>query len=406
MYGISDYLQRGSKFLNNQIFPGHKKLSRLMIYATDLCDSACKHCLIWAKRPVQHLPAATIIGLMKSKCISSATNIGLEGGEFMLHPEAMEILQWFHENHKNFDLLSNCLKPEKLIEAVKKYPPKRLYISLDGTEETYLYMRGKAGYQSVLQVIAALHSTVPISVMFTLSPYNDFSDMQHVAEVCKQYNIDLRVGVYNNVPLFDTYDKAHETNIGASKNDSSLQFKDVQQLKPKIEETKKFKEEEVSKDIAQPKHDAAKITGSFAQQIPTIVNDFPENYEYLVLYDEWRRKKLKLKCFSILESLVVLPNGDVPICQNLDLMLGNINKTSLDDIFNSEATIKQQKHYAQNCNQCWLAFHRKYDVALYRTFEKVFGKWGTNKLMGYYQWTDDQNMGLSKLLEQNAVSHV
>jgi len=147
MYDLSDYLQRGSKFLNNQLMPGHKKLSRLMIYATDLCDSACKHCLIWAKRPVQHLPAATIIGLMKSKCVNAATNIGLEGGEFMLHPEAMEILQWFHENHKNFDLLSNCLKPEKLIEAVKKYPPKRLYISLDGTEETYLYMRGKAGYR-------------------------------------------------------------------------------------------------------------------------------------------------------------------------------------------------------------------------------------------------------------------
>ena len=371
-----------------------------MIYATDLCDSACKHCLIWAKRPVQHLPAKAIYEMMQSKCIGPNTNIGLEGGEFMLHPEAMEVLEWFRQHHPNFDLLSNCLKPEKLIEAVRKFPPKRLYISLDGTEETYLYMRGKAGYNSVLQVIEALHQQVPLSVMFTLSPYNDFSDLQHVAEICKKYSIDLRVGVYNNVPLFDTYDKAHETNIGASKNSASLQFRDVQQLQPKIEATKKGKEAEIAHQLNNPKHSTEPIVGSFVKAIPELVKEFPENYEYLLLYDEWRRKKLKLKCFSILESLVVLPNGDVPICQNLDLMLRNIFQTSLDEIFNSEASVKQQQHYAHNCNQCWLAFHRKYDVALYRTFEKVFGKWASQKMMGYYQWTDGAPTSLTQLLQQ------
>jgi hypothetical protein len=63
---------------------------------------------------------------MNSKCISQRTVVGLEGGEFLLHPEANEILKWFSENHKNFDLLSNCLQPHRVIDAVKKYPPKRL----------------------------------------------------------------------------------------------------------------------------------------------------------------------------------------------------------------------------------------------------------------------------------------
>ena len=190
MYGIKSYFNRAKNFANNQIFPGNKKLSTLMIYATDICDSGCKHCLIWAKRPIVHLPLDKIIEIMGSKCVTPGTMVGLEGGEFLLHPQALEIMEWFSKNHPNFDLLSNCLKPEGVIEAVKKFPPKRLYLSLDGTKETYKYMRGKDGYDSVLQVISALKDVVPISAMFTLSPYNDFSDMQHVAEVCKEHGVD------------------------------------------------------------------------------------------------------------------------------------------------------------------------------------------------------------------------
>src|ERR1700744_1731313 len=105
MYSKLDYMRRGMRFVNNKLRPGHKTLSTLMFYGTDLCDSGCKHCLIWAKRPVKHLPMAKIVEVMQSKCVTKHTTVGLEGGEFLLHPEAMDILKWFKENHPNFDLL-------------------------------------------------------------------------------------------------------------------------------------------------------------------------------------------------------------------------------------------------------------------------------------------------------------
>ena len=108
---------------------------------------------------------------------------------------------------------------------MKKYPPKHLYISLDGDKDTYQYMRGKDGYESVLKVIRALKDIVPISTMFTLSPYNIFDDMEHVAEVCKQEGVDMRVGVYNDIAFFDTVEKAHETDISEQKNEELLTFK-------------------------------------------------------------------------------------------------------------------------------------------------------------------------------------
>jgi MoaA/NifB/PqqE/SkfB family radical SAM enzyme len=129
-----------------------------------------------------------------SSCITDSTIIGLEGGEFLLHPDALEIMEWFKNHHPNYDLLSNCLKPDKLIHAVKQYKPRRLWISLDGDKDTYKYMRGRDGYENVLNVIEALKDVLPVSVMFTLSPYNDYSDLQHVAEHCKKSGVDLRVG--------------------------------------------------------------------------------------------------------------------------------------------------------------------------------------------------------------------
>src|SRR5947209_969225 len=102
------------RYIKNILRPGHKKLSTLMLYTTDLCDSMCKHCLIWTNRPVVYLSKEKIVQVMKSRCITKDTQIGLEGGEFLLHPEANEILKWFSKNHRNFAILSNCLRPEAL----------------------------------------------------------------------------------------------------------------------------------------------------------------------------------------------------------------------------------------------------------------------------------------------------
>jgi MoaA/NifB/PqqE/SkfB family radical SAM enzyme len=334
-----------------------------MFYSTNLCNSKCKHCFVWAQRPVIHISKAKTIEIMNSKCISKNTTIGLEGGEFLLHPEANEILKWFSENHKNFELLSNCLQPHKVIDAVKKYPPKRLYLSLDGNRETYLYMRGADGFDKVIQVIEACRNITPVSLMFTLSPYNNFDDMNFVVEIAKKYNVDIRIGIYNNIDFFNTVDAAHVAGIGESKG------------KP--------------------------ATGNdwehnFIKNIPPNVKDTSENYDFLILYNEWRTGKLRLNCYSIFDSLVIHPNGNVPICQNLDVILGNIYEQSLDDIYNGKDAVKLQKKYAKTCNQCWINFHRKYDIVLLRSLEKFVPKPVIQLFYGKYQWTDHQKFTYKK----------
>jgi hypothetical protein len=126
--------------------------------------------------------------------------------------------------------------------------------------------------------------------------------------------------------------------------------------------------------------------------IPEEVREYAENYDYVKLYQKWVTGKLRLGCHSIMDSAIVLPDGDVPLCQHLPARLGNVFRDGLDEAFNSPASKKLQKYHSENCNQCWVAYHRKYDVVLYRSFEKYFGRWATTKLLGYYQWDDHERV--------------
>jgi len=361
MYKVTDYINRGVKFANNKFRPRHKKISTLMLYATEMCNSRCLHCRVWEKRPPQHLSFEKIVEIMNSKCITKDTIVGMEGGEFLLHPESDKILSWFSKNHPKFDILTNGLQPDKVISTVKKYTPQRLYISLDGRAETYKYMRGKDGFDKVMQVIEACKDIVPLSLMFTLTPYNSFKDLQDVIDISKTYNIDIRIGLYNNIDFFETKDPAH---------------------------LKESQEKMLTSDIST----------DFRKTMPESVKFTSENYDFLMLYEEWRNGNTKLKCDSILDSLVIHPNGDVPICQYLSTKLGNVNQNSLDEIFNSIEAVKIQQQHNKSCNKCWINFHRKYDIVLLRSFEKIFPKRIIEIFYGKYQWCENKSLSYRKYM--------
>ena len=352
MYSIYDYAYNGLLYLNNIMRPRHKRLSQLMIYSTTLCQSKCKHCNIWQKRPVEHLSLEDIQRLMQSRCVTRRTIVGLEGGEFILHPQAEEIMAWFQANHPNYTLLSNCLAPRRVIDAVRRYQPHHLYVSLDGGRETYQRMRGRDGYDRVIEVVEALKDEVPLSLMFCLSPWNTFEDMAYVIDIAKHYGIDIRIGIYGTMP----YMKAPLSSPEGDTNVSSS----------------------MKKCIEAP---SGAVWGALSQT--------QENFDFVALYDQWLGGHLRLRCQSIMSCLVVHSNGDVPLCQNLNVVLGNIHEQTLDEIFNGAPACQTQCHYSRHCNDCWINFHRKYDIILVRNFERLLPKWLIEKFYGPYLWTAD-----------------
>ena len=359
MYSIYDYAYNGLLYLNNMARPRRKRLSQLMIYSTTACQSRCKHCNIWQKRPVEHLSLEDIQRIMQSRCVTWRTTVGLEGGEFILHPQADKIMAWFREHHPNYTLLSNCLAPRRVIDAVRRYQPRHLYVSLDGGRETYQRMRGRDGYDRVIEVVEALKDEVHLSLMFCLSPWNTFDDMAFVIDVAKYYGVDVRIGIYGTMAYMMA---PLSSPLGG--RPASLT------------------------DIPSPKGEIRR--GLLSTQ---------ENYDFVALYDEWRNGNLRLRCQSIMSCLVVHSNGDVPLCQNLDVVLGNIHEQSLDEIFNGASACQTQCKYSKDCNECWINFHRKYDIILVRNFERLLPKWFIEKFYGPYQWTADPRTTYRKHLK-------
>lgn len=355
MYKFSDYVKRGGLFLNNQLFPSKKKLSTIMLYATDRCNSKCKHCFIWEKKPKQHLSLEMVKKIISSKAVKKNTLIGLEGGEFVLHPEAFEILDYLKNNHPCFELLSNCVSPEKTIEVVRKFKPIRLYLSLDGPRETYLNLRGVDAYNSVVDVVKTLKNEIPISIMFTLTPYNNFTDLEYVADFCLEHNVDMRVGIYNNMQYFETQQNMFES--------SSLNY-----------------------SIA---------------DIPDKLSQFSENYDYVALYTKFREGNLKLPCFSIADSIVIRPNGDIPLCQNKEIILGNINDDPLEVIMNRKSTREIHAKHKFQCNECWVNFHRKYDVVMLRNLEKIMPRALIKLFAKDYYWSENHQSKYIDIIKKN-----
>lgn len=363
MYSFSDYLHRGTLLINNAVLPQNKKLSNVMFYVTDRCNLRCKHCYIWAKSPKQCLPLDIVGKVLSDKAVTSQTRIGVEGGEFLLHPEHEKILELLVRQHSAFDLLSNCMQPQKLIILTERYleplklqkHPPRLFISLDGVPPSHDSLRGMSGsYANVLKVIETLHRRISISVMFTLTPFNTFSDLQHVIGICQKYGLDLRVGIYNNMQYF-------ETKVSSLTTDSSLDYA--------------------------------------VSQIPPGVKEFEENYDFMLLYHHYRRGNLSITCNSIRDSIVIYPNGDIPLCQNKEIILGNLHQETLSQIINKKPTCQLHKEY-RKCNDCWINFHRKYDIVLYRNLERIFGKQSLEKVLGKYYWCSDSTKSYRNVIKE------
>lgn len=334
-----------------------------MFYVTDRCNARCKHCYIWAKTPKRSLPVEIIEQVLSDKAVSPKTRIGMEGGEFLLHPQHEEILDLLAREHPAIDLLSNCMLPDKLVYLVNTFlsplksskNPPRLFISLDGVRAVHDHLRGITGlYDNVRKVIDTLCGHFPISVMFTLTPFNSFQDLRHVMELCLMYGLDLRIGIYNNMQYFDT-------KVSSLTPGSSLDYA--------------------------------------ISDIPDEVKLFDENYDFMVLYHHFRNGNLSLTCNSIKDCVVVYPNGDIPLCQNKKIILGNLYSESLYQIINKKSSRQLHRDY-RNCNGCWINFHRKYDIILYRNIERIFGKRIVEIALGKYKWCDDPHKSYRDIMNR------
>ncbi len=198
--------------------------------------------------------------------------------------------------------------------------------------------------------------------MFTLSPYNDFDDLRHVARVCKENGVFLRVGIYNNIPFFDTIEDAPGSVFGQYKNDEVLTYSKA-------------------KTVERNRTGGGSGARSGLMRRGWLSGE-GDGGLYRVDTGGGAGVCGELRLYPVIPEM-----GDGEIAAGLSFHYGQRDRAAgwgcsalsasahavgecipggLDAAFNSAASRKVQQHHSQNCNQCWVAYHRKYDVALYR----------------------------------------
>jgi len=308
-------------YLTNSVFVSYMRRKRriltFMFYTTNRCNSHCKTCHIWKSWPKMDLSLDLMEGVLNSNSVSSITNFGLEGGEFILHPRFREIIRML--SGRNYILLSNGVLDDRLIEVVKEYNVPHIHLSLDGERTTHKNIRGTDNYDSVVRIIKELNESTKISVVFTISPWNTLDDFFHVKELCEKYNVRFTYTIYDDFFLFDIGEKIVRKNF-LTENDT-FGFQDY----------------------------------------------------YLDFYKNWVEGETRLPCLSIVNRIVVFPNGDIPLCSKKNIILGNLYDNTLDEIWNCDRTKKLQGQY-RYCNDCWISFHRAFDLEYIQSLEHIVPK--------------------------------
>jgi len=154
---------------------------KLTFIVTDKCNSRCKICNIWKKKPKDELTLDEITKFFRKS--NKFSWIDISGGEIFLRNDIIDIVKIILTNCKNLYLLhfpTNGLLPdliEKRTKQIIALKPKKLIISvsLDGYPSLHDKLRGiKGGWQKSVETYKRLKKIQRVETYFgmTLSSHN------------------------------------------------------------------------------------------------------------------------------------------------------------------------------------------------------------------------------------------
>jgi MoaA/NifB/PqqE/SkfB family radical SAM enzyme len=298
------------------------------IFATDRCNSECRICGIWGKKPKTDLELEIFERILSDRVIARITWFILTGGEFILHPKYEEILSLFNDRQKHYILLSNGLLVDRLVKAVREFEVKHLSLSLDGSPETYRRIRGVDGYSCVEKVLEELkEDDVRVEIGYTVSPWNTREDLLHVIGFCQKHRVSLSVGYYCNIEYYDVTKPAERL-----------------------------------------------------YNVDDIINQ-----SYHRLYPLWASRDLRMPCLSIFVRPVIRPNGDVELCEPRQIKLGNLHEKGLGEIWRSKRTRRLQQENIR-CAACWHDAQRLCDISVIAATKLLLPPALMNRVLSGYDW--------------------
>lgn len=287
----------------------------LSIILTYRCDSKCSMCYIW-KYPT--LPHEEISIKTIEKLTGKFDNLNLTGGEPTLRKDLLDIVDVVYPKARITEINSNGLHTDKILPIVKKYPNIKIRYSLEGFELTNNRIRGEDdGFQKKVNGLIKLKEAGATDLGFALVIQDD-----NIHELMDVYNLTVKLGV----------------ELATSTLHNAFQF---------LKSDNYFYERVKVARGVEPLIEAMLKTYS--------VKNWFRAYLNLGLIERILGHERLIPCTAATDFIFIDPWSDVYACNvRNDLLMGNLEKQSWDEIINGEKAEEIRDKVSQCPQNCWM----------------------------------------------------
>ena len=285
-------------------------------HITDICNLKCKHC--YRESRLNDLTLEENIAIFENysrlaKKLGKKIDISLTGGEAILYPYFKDLAEYLRSKDivDELHLMTNgTIYTQELVDFFHKVNVPAIQISVDGIKSTHDYIRGDGTFDKTIENIRRyILEGIRVQVHLVLNKKN-------IKDAFELISMLDDIGV-------DTFLATHLVPIGGGADISNILI---------TKEEWKWFQEEVFKfeTITRPKIKILKGRATW--------NIFGEEYGS--------------SCPVGINSLNILSNGDVVLCRRLPIVIGNLLKDSVFEIWYGNEILWQMRDKDNLTGKC------------------------------------------------------
>ncbi|MDF1558101.1 MAG: radical SAM protein [ANME-2 cluster archaeon] len=278
---------------------------------TNECNLSCKHCLINAGKQEQNeMSLEEVKKIIDELAELKVFNITFGGGEPLLRNDFLDIVDYASRFNFGIKLSTNgVLVDDALLDRLKETNVFSVQVSVDGLEQTHNAFRGsKKSFEKAVSALKSFSNAGYWTIMSTAITKYNVNEIEQLVELA----IECGASSFKASPFIP---------VGKGKEnikDLAITPFEIKNLANKIMQTKDKYEKRID----------LQLDGIF----PWLIESCFENRRNAVAGAS------QVGCSAGTSNLVITPTGNVIPCPFfIDLIAGNIRKTSLQDIwYNSD----------------------------------------------------------------------
>lgn len=152
----------------------HFSLDRIKVLVTSHCNLNCKHCYQYFDKNRYSLSKKQLFEIVDFACENGAKILDFSGGEFFVHPNAYEVLEYCFSKKILVNVATNAINIRtEFFEKYKNSDLLTIQVSIDGTKESHDQRRGDGTWDKTIKHVKELQEIgIPLTASMTLDIEN------------------------------------------------------------------------------------------------------------------------------------------------------------------------------------------------------------------------------------------